>query len=153
MPSVKKNRSHVFAIKLGPAAAKTRAKKTKQVDTETINGWQVDSQEGQLAVDVAQTEKDIILVSTVSGAIIENLEVYIHDDLLTIRGDRISPVREQEGVSYFHKECFWGSFSRTIVLPVHVHGDLAQAEYTNGVLTVTVPKREANRQIPITIID
>jgi len=153
MSSAKKDASDVFAMMLGPDVTQTQAKRAKHIGSNTINAWHTDSQEGQLAVDVAQTEKDIVVVSTLSGAVTEHLEVYIHDDLLTIRGDRTSPMRNVEGISYFHKECFWGSFSRTIVLPVHVYGDLAEAEYTNGVLTVTVPKREANRQIPITIIE
>jgi len=114
--------------------------------------WQEEQVEGQLAVDVAQTEKEIIVVSTMAGALPDQIEVYLHNDLLTIRGRRLSPLNGREA-GYFHEECFWGKFSRTIVLPVEVKGDLARAEYHNGVLTIVVPKQKLDRQIPVLVVD
>lgn len=115
--------------------------------------WHEDHHEGQLAVDVAETPDEIIVVSTMAGASMDRIELYIHNDLLTVRGMRFSPLDAEPQVAYFYQECFWGKFSRTIVLPVDVKGELARAEYTKGVLTVRVPKRNASNTIPITVVD
>jgi len=115
--------------------------------------WQAEHQEGQLAVDVAQTEKELMVVSTLAGAEADKIEVFVHNDLLTIRGQRHSPLNQLSEVEHFHQECYWGKFSRTIVLPVDVKGDLAHAEYKNGVLTVTIPKKEINKKVPIVVVD
>lgn len=114
--------------------------------------WQEEQAEGQLAVDVAQTEKEVVVVSTMAGAITDQIEVYLHNDLLTIRGKRTSPLVGQEA-DYFHQECFWGKFSRTIVLPVEVKGEMARAEYQSGVLTIRIPKQKIDRQIPVVVVD
>lgn len=110
-------------------------------------------QEGQLSVDVLETPEDIVVISTLAGADVDTIDVAVHNDLLTIRGARPEPTVSQAAHKYFHKECFWGKFSRTIVLPVDVKSDLAQAEYKNGVLTVTIPKQRLNTRIPVIIVD
>ncbi|MBI5728552.1 MAG: Hsp20/alpha crystallin family protein [Candidatus Magasanikbacteria bacterium] len=115
--------------------------------------WQTERQEGQLAVDVAETAVEILVISTMAGALTEKLEIYIHNDLLTIRGGRTSPFQSLGVERYAHRECFWGAFSRTIVLPVDVQGDLARAEYRNGVLTIRIPKREITAHVPIVVVD
>lgn len=113
----------------------------------------ISGEEGQLAVDVIDTVRDVLVVSTMAGAIPHRVDVSIHNDLLTIRGVRSSPVRIDANSTYLVSECYWGAFSRTIVLPVHVKGDLARAEYRNGVLTIRIPKRNPNAVIPVTIVD
>lgn len=115
--------------------------------------WQPPAEEGQLAVDVAETDKEIIVVSTMAGAALDKLEVCVHNDLLTIRGVRSSPLGRKDGLSYFHEECFWGVFSRSLVLPVDVRGEGARAEYKNGVLTVRIPKHKTEAKIPVRIVD
>lgn len=110
------------------------------------------AEEGQLSVDVLETANEMIILSTLAGADIENIEISLHNDLLTIRGSRPEPFFGEE-THYFHKECFWGKFSRTIVLPVDVKGDLASAEYKSGVLTITVPKQSKNNRISVVVMD
>ena len=113
--------------------------------------WHI-AEEGQLSVDVLETAGDVVVISTLAGADMNNIEVSLHNDLLTIRGHRPEP-HVEGSVRYFAKECFWGKFSRTIVLPVDVKSDLAQAEYKNGVLTITIPKQSHNARIPVMIVD
>ena len=72
--------------------------------------WRGDYQEGQLAVDVINNNNEIVIVSTVAGADPNQIEVYIHNDLLTIRGNRIMPMAELPEANYLHQECFWGKF-------------------------------------------
>lgn len=113
--------------------------------------WHTD-EEGQLAIDVAETESDIIVISPLAGAESRSIEVSVHNDLLTIRGVRSEP-HDKDIVRYFHKECFWGAFSRTIVLPVEVAGDKAIAQYAAGILTVRIPKMVRQKKIPIVIVE
>lgn len=110
-------------------------------------------EEGQLAVDVLDTKKEIIILSTVAGAVPEKIDVSVHHDLVTIRGVRAMPTVAVDDVSYLYQECFWGAFSRTIVLPVDVKGEFASAEYKNGVLTIRIPKKSTDIKIPIRIVD
>ena len=120
--------------------------------TET-NDWHENLEEGKLSVDVAHDEVNVYIVSTVAGASPDRLEIYIHNDLLTLRGERINPIKEKPPIEFYHTECFWGHFSRTIVLPVEVNGDLARAQYKNGILEITVPKRTKDRKISVEIVE
>jgi HSP20 family protein len=86
-----------------------------------------------------------------AGCRSENLELHLHNDVLTIRGARKPPI--DQGVDYFYKECYWGKFSRTIVLPVEVKIEMTRAEFKNGVLTVILPKTNVDGSIPIVIVE
>ncbi|MFH1286546.1 MAG: Hsp20/alpha crystallin family protein [Candidatus Magasanikbacteria bacterium] len=116
--------------------------------------WQESHEEGQLAVDIAETEENIVVISTMAGASPDSIDVSIHNDLITIRGERLFPVDLGDVDRKLHEECFWGTFSRSIVLPVDVYGDRARAEYKNGVLTVIIPKkRSTSSSVPIVVVD
>ena len=145
--------SSVFEMILGTKSGEQVVASAKPSDFELPHNWHEDHQEGQLAIDVAQTENEVVVVSTMAGADTENIEVYVHNDLLTIRGQRISPIATEMEGEYFHEECFWGKFSRTVVLPIDVKGDMAKAEYKNGVLVVRVPKQRVEKKIPVMIIE
>ncbi len=101
--------------------------------------WYDSGYEGQLAVDVYQTEESIIVRSTIAGVKPEDLEITLNNDVVTIRGQR-SQDQEVPKESYLYQECYWGGFSRSIVLPVEVRADDVQASLKNGVLTVVLPK-------------
>ncbi len=113
--------------------------------------WKLQN-EGRLSVDVAQDDSHIFVVATMAGAVAGEIDVSIHNDVLTIRGKRVSPVGEKV-YEYYYQECFWGEFSRTIVLPADVKSEVAQAEYRNGILTVKIPKRGAGARIPVEVVD
>lgn len=131
--------------------AKSGREPRSRADEKTT--WYDAEPEGELAVDIAENDREVLIVSTVAGSVSNKLEVSVHGDLLTIRGYRPSPLANMREISYIHQECFWGKFSRTIVLPVDVQGDLARASYQNGVLTVRIPKRAGSAKIPVTIVD
>ncbi len=109
------------------------------------------SPEGQLAIDVVQTVDEVIVIAPMAGCRSENLELHLHNDVLTIRGERKPPI--DPAVDYFYKECYWGKFSRTIVLPVEVKVEMARAEFKNGVLTVALPKVKADGNISIVVVE
>ncbi|MEK7680766.1 MAG: Hsp20/alpha crystallin family protein [Patescibacteria group bacterium] len=113
--------------------------------------WRGEEAEGQLAVDVAQTESELVIIAAMAGTPPENLEIHLHNDLLTIRGERKSPMNL--AVEHFYQECFWGKFSRTIILPEHVKHELAKAQYKNGILIISLPKSNSNNEIPIMVIE
>lgn len=113
--------------------------------------WREHESEGQLAVDVAQTAEELIVVATMAGTLPEKVELHLHNDLLTIRGERSSPIEEK--AEHFYQECYWGKFSRTIVLPVDVKAEMARAQYKNGVLVVRLPKSDTQNKIPIMVIE
>jgi len=117
--------------------------------TEKNQNWSED--EGQLNIDVAEGEDDLIIVATMAGTSSNKLELHLQNDLLIIRGERFSPI--SSSAQYFHRELFWGKFSRTIVLPVDVQHELAAAEYKNGILVVRLPKVKTNKSIPIIVVE
>ncbi|MEO6077357.1 MAG: Hsp20/alpha crystallin family protein [Candidatus Andersenbacteria bacterium] len=98
-----------------------------------------DEQEGQLTVDVFQDDENVIIQSTVAGVSPDDLDVSITNDMVTIRGERkrVYDVSEQD---YFYQECYWGTFSRSVILPVEIDADNAEAKMKNGVLTIRIPK-------------
>lgn len=95
--------------------------------------------EGQLAVDVYQTERKIVIKSTIAGAKPEDLKISLHHDLLTIKGHRAikEEIKEED---YLYRECYWGAFSRSLILPAEVDSKRVEAELENGVLTITLYK-------------
>lgn len=107
--------------------------------------------EGQLTVDVAETPSELIIVAPMAGAAADSVELHLHSDLLTIRGTRRSPVPLD--AEFHFAECYWGKFSRSIVLPVDVHLEMARAEYRLGLLVVRLPKIKTDQTIPITIVE
>jgi len=95
--------------------------------------------EGQLSIDVYQTEKEIIVRSTVAGVKPENIKISLHNDLLTIKGFRTEENKIKEE-NYLYRECYWGSFSRSVILPFEVDNRDVRAEIENGLLTVSLKK-------------
>ncbi len=105
--------------------------------------------EGQLAIDVYQTENELIIQSAIAGVKPENLDISMESDVLTIRGNR-ERLSEQEE-NYFTQECYWGPFSREVILPVEVDPGRVEATMKEGILTIRIPKilRERKRKINV----
>lgn len=95
--------------------------------------------EGQLTIDVYQTDDDIIIESTVAGVEPDDLDIDISSESVTIRGERRRS-NEVSEENYLYQECYWGKFSRSIILPQEIDPDKAKAEFKNGVLRVRLPK-------------
>lgn len=103
-----------------------------------------EEEEGQLTVDVYQDQNDIIVKTMVAGVKPEDLDVSISRDMVTIKGKRESG-RTVNDDDYFHKELYWGSFSRTIVLPNEIDPDAAEAVEKHGLLIIRLPKLDKGR--------
>lgn len=96
-------------------------------------------EEGQLTVDVFQTENMVVIQSTVAGATSENIDISLAKDMVTIKGRRHN-TEALTSATYDHRELHWGPFSRSIILPVEVNVDRARAVIKNGLLTIKLPK-------------
>ena len=98
-----------------------------------------DEAEGQLTIDVYQTPANIIVESAIAGVKPEDIDVSISSDSVTVRGKR-EKEEQVRGADYLYQECYWGRFSRSVVLPQEVDPDRAQASLKNGVLKIILPK-------------
>lgn len=117
----------------------------KEPRTITFEGWeQPEPAEGELAVDVYQTDDTIVIQAMVAGVSLENLLVSITRETVTIKGKRTAPTGIDTG-NYFHQELYWGSFSRTILLPVEVETEGIEATERRGLLTLKLPKIDKGR--------
>jgi HSP20 family protein len=96
---------------------------------------------GGLPVDVAENDNELIVRASLPGLDPEDINISVEGDMLTIRGELNEEKEEQRG-QYHLRERQYGSFSRTISLPTRVSVDQANAEFKNGVLTLTLPKAE-----------
>ena len=98
-----------------------------------------ESNEGQLTIDVYQTENDVVIKSTIAGVKPEDLDVSINNDMVTIKGERTSEEEVSEE-NYYYQECYWGGFSRSVVLPVDVVSEKAEATLKTGFSLFPFPK-------------
>ena len=94
-----------------------------------------------LPIDMYQTTDDVVVKAVVPGIRPEDVQISITGDVLTIRGD-VKQEDEKKERAWHIREHRWGSFERSVGLPVPVVSDQAAAEFENGVLTITLPKAE-----------
>lgn len=107
-------------------------------------------QDGELPVDMYQTDDQIIIRALVAGVSPTELEISITRDMVTIRGTR-EEYQEAQDDSYFHRELFWGSFSRTLLLPEEVAIDEAEAQEKHGLLEIKLPKLDKHRSTQLKV--
>jgi HSP20 family protein len=97
-------------------------------------------QEGTLTVDVYFKDDNLVIVAPIAGASLDNIEILVDGDVLIIKGERMPPENIDPSL-YEHQECFWGPFSRTIILPKDLDLESIRAHYHNGILMVKIPKK------------
>lgn len=96
-------------------------------------------EEGQLTLDMWQTPDEIVVQTIVGGVKPEDLDVSISHDMVTIRGKR-EKSQEIRDNDHFYQELYWGTFSRSILLPQEIDSDESEASIKNGLLTIHLPK-------------
>ncbi len=104
-----------------------------------------EAEEGQLTVDVYESPTDIVIKTMVAGVKPEDLDISITREMVTIKGKREED-RTVSADDYFHRELYWGSFSRTVVLPKEVDIEEAEAVEKYGLLIIKLPKLDKNRE-------
>lgn len=124
----------------------------QQVNVSDDQGWgeSEDDFPGQLAVDVYETDEQLIVKARTAGVNKDELDVSISDGILTISGT-MSSSDEQDATNWHIQECYWGEFSRTLALPVPVKEDEVGAVLKDGVLTISFQKVKQEQAKKITI--
>jgi len=100
-----------------------------------------DGGRGQLPIDMYQTQNDVVVKAALPGFKPDEVDISITGDTLTIKGEH-KEEQEIKDEDYFYKEHRYGGFSRSVVIPVQVNSDKAEATFENGILTLTLPKAE-----------
>lgn len=110
------------------------------------------AKEGELAVDVFQTEKEFWVIAPLAGVELENLKVVAENDILTIQGERKN-IFEDDGEKkvYILKEVFWGPFVKRIVLPKDLEISKIKAQIQKGFLVIKIPKKNSERKEVINV--
>ena len=103
------------------------------------------------AFDISETANEIHVKAELPGVDAKEIDITVTGDLLTIKGEK-KEEKEEKGQNFHRRERRYGSFSRSFRLPVEVKADSIDAGYKDGVLTVTMPKAEAEkaRRIEVT---
>ncbi len=128
-------------------------KESRKIPITNEKEWTEEEEEeqvGELSVDVYQTPSEIIVQTMVAGVRPEDLNVEITRDTVTLSGNR-KEARTIKDEDYFTQELYWGSFSRTIMLPEEVDPDEAEATEKHGLLILKLPKIDKNRQTKLKI--
>jgi len=102
------------------------------------------------AIDMYQTDNDVVVKAALPGFKAEDVQINVTGDVLTIRGE-MKHEDEQNDKAWHIREHRWGSFERSISLPTDVVSEKAQADFDNGILTVTLPKAEEVKPKTITV--
>lgn len=132
---------------LSVAPEKKTARKSREELSELM-----EEGEGQLTIDVYQTADEIVVESTIAGVDPDNLDIDITPESVTIRGKR-EREKKISDEDYFYQECYWGRFSRSVILPQEVNPDEATASLKNGVLTIRMPKinRQKSKKLKVSL--
>ncbi len=106
--------------------------------------------EGWLTLDVYQTPDDIVVESAIAGVRPEDLDINVTHDSISIKGSRHkdSEVKDED---YLYQECYWGRFSRSVILPQEVDPERASVAFKNGILTVRLPKMARQKSKKLTV--
>lgn len=118
-----------------------------------VGSWQDQPREGQLHLDVLDEGKNLVILAPMAGVDPSSVDISVHGDLLTVKGNRQQPPELRLAEEPYLQECFWGRFSRSLVLPVAVKSDLAEASFYHGLLRISIPKQGQSASIPIIVVD
>ncbi len=120
----------------------------QKIEEKSKKGWL--SKEGELVVDVYQTEENIVIQTAIAGIKKDDLEIITEKDMISIKGER-ERNEEEKIEEFFIEECFWGPFCREIVLPEETDPSRIKATMHQGILTIKVPRieREKRREVEL----
>ncbi len=139
-----------FEDDLPPAKLPVKHSSSKHEGAAPLSDDFAPAAEGQLPVDLYQTPSEIVVRAFVAGVRPDELTVSIRRDMVEIGGSRME--REQiSAPDYFSRELFWGSFSRSILLPEEVDVEASSATAKDGLLTIIMPKLDKARQTKLKV--
>ncbi len=117
------------------------------------NGKNSFEEEGQLVIDIYQTPEKFIIEAPIAGVKPEDIDIDVKRDSVSVKGKRTheQSIKEED---YIYQECYWGNFSRSVILPQEIDPEKAKVEFKNGILIMSLPKAknlESARKIKIKI--
>jgi HSP20 family molecular chaperone IbpA len=154
----KSDEEYTEEIEMPVTHKKVPSKKTGKVEVEKNASDENDTEEqlldsnidfesepeGQLTIDVYQTPNDIVVESAIAGVKPDDIDITVTNDSVSVRGHRRRDIKIKDE-DYFYQECYWGRFSRSIILPQEIDADKATVTFKNGVLTIKLPKLNKQR--------
>jgi HSP20 family molecular chaperone IbpA len=105
---------------------------------------------GQLSIDVVNTPEEIVIRAMIAGVKPQDLDIQISRDMVNINGSREEMIEVNEE-DYYHRELFWGSFSRNILLPEEIDVEESEAKEKHGLLEIRLPKIDKNRKTKLSV--
>jgi len=96
---------------------------------------------GQLSLDIYHTNKEIVILAPIAGVDKKDIKISVTDDVLVIKGER-EPIETVEEDAYYTRECFWGNFARSVVLPLEANAKKITATFDRNVLEIRIPKEK-----------
>lgn len=127
------------------AASKSEPKKLEIEQGEGLGDIDIgDESEGTLTVDVYKDGDNLVVESAVAGVSPDDLDINITNESVTIRGRR-KKERKVDEKDFFYQELFWGSFSRSIILPYEVDPEKSRASFKDGVLKIVMPRLDKKK--------
>jgi HSP20 family protein len=93
------------------------------------------------AIDMYQTDDEVVVKAALPGFSVDDVQINVTGEVLTIRGETKHEDEKKEKAWHI-REQRWGSFERSVALPTDVVADKANADFANGILTITLPKAE-----------
>ena len=102
------------------------------------------------AIDMYQTNDEVVVKAALPGFKAEEVQINVTGDVLTVKGE-VQHEEEKKDKAWYIREQRWGSFERSVALPTDVVADKAQADFDNGILTITLPKAEEVKPKTITV--
>ena len=135
---------------VSPSSSRPVARPRHLTLDEDMEEVDPDMEEGELSVDVYQTANEIIIEAMVAGVKPEDLHLSITRDMVTVKGRRDGNTQVTHD-DYFYKELYWGTFTRTILLPHEVEIEEAEAVEKHGLLIIRLPKVDKARQTKLKV--
>ncbi len=124
-------------------------------DDEVASSQEVDSPQeqeekwdaGQVALDILETKDALFIIAPIAGVELEDIDVSLNKNLLTIRGNRPKPeIFSELWAEIRNSECFWGEFIRNVILPENLDFDSVKAQMDDNLLIITLQKLRFNTQ-------
>ncbi len=135
-------------VKVEKKGEKAKKEEIKSDFKKTAQDWL--KSEGQLAVDVYSTDSEFCIQAPIAGVTSDDLDISVENEMLIIKGERKMPDSNKEK-EYSYQECYWGPFSRQIILPEDTDPNRIKASLQKGILTIKVPRVTRIKKKKITV--
>ncbi len=119
---------------------KEESKDTEEITVEVADNESPEEDMGQVAVDILDLPEGIIIIAPLAGMEVDDIDIGISKNVLTISGNRLKPSIYEEAEKVLVEECFFGPFSRSVILPENLAFNKVHATMENNLLIVEVPK-------------